>query len=408
MKKQITLLFATLILGFTSCEKNPIVPPVDTNTTLVGTLTENKTLTSDNVWTLKGYVYVPAGITLTIQPGTKIISDVSEKGALCIERGGKIIADGTQSQPIVFTSGQSSPKSGDWGGLIILGNAPTNKPNPTIEGGVGRAFGGVDENDNSGILRYVRVEYAGIAAFPGSEINAFTFGGVGKGTIVDYCQSYYANDDAFEFFGGNVNCSHLVAVGTADDDYDFDFGYTGTIKFAISKRDPQFVDMGDAGNGIECDNDGTGSVAIPVTKPNLQNFTLIGPNSSTSLPNHNLAMRWRRGTAFNVQYSIFYGYMKGGFSIESDITAGYYLNGLSHMHNNYISSFDTMNIVKTSSSVLTKSEMISICEKHGNVITTSQAQPIDNNFRTNSTVVNGSWGAIPAGTSNWTLGWTKF
>jgi hypothetical protein len=407
MKKIIPLLMV-LLFGVTSCKKDPVNPPSDTNTTLVGTLTENKTLTADKVWSLKGYVYIPQGITLTVEPGTKVISDVSEKGALCVERGGKIIADGTADKPIIFTSGQSTPKPGDWGGLIILGNAPTNKPNPTIEGGVGRAFGGVDENDNSGILRYVRVEYAGIAAFPGSEINAFTFGGVGKGTVVDYCESYYANDDAFEFFGGNVNCSHLVAVGTADDDYDFDFGYTGTIKFAISKRDPQFVDMADAGNGIECDNDGTGSVAIPLTKPNLQNFTLIGSIESTSLPNHNLAMRWRRGTAFNVQYSIFYGYMKGGFSVESDITAGYFNTGMSTMFNNYISSVDTVNTIKTSSTLLTKENMLALCTKQGTIVTISQVKPFDNNFQTISSVVNGQWGAIPSGSSIWTLGWTKF
>lgn len=396
-----------LLLGLGSCKpEEPIVPTA--NTELVGTLTENKTLTADKVWSLKGYVYVPEGITLTIEAGTKIVSDVTEKGALCIERGAKIYANGTADQPIIFTSGQSSPKPGDWGGLIILGNAPTNKPNPTIEGGVGRPYGGVDESDNSGVLKYVRVEYAGIAAFPGSEINAFTFGGVGKGTVVDYCESYYANDDAFEFFGGNVNCSHLVAVGTADDDYDFDFGYTGTIKFAISKRDPLFVDMADAGNGIECDNDGTGSVAIPITKPNLQNFTLIGPIESTSLPNHNLAMRWRRGTAFNVQYSIFYGYMKGGFSVESDITAGYFNTGMSTMFNNYISSVDTVNTIKTSSTLLTKENMLALCTKQGTIITSSQVKPFDNNFQTISSVVNGQWGAIPSGSSIWTLGWTKF
>jgi len=406
MKKLIPFIMV-LLLGLGSCKpEEPIVPTA--NTELVGTLTENKTLTADKVWSLKGYVYVPEGITLTIEAGTKIVSDVTEKGALCIERGAKIYANGTADQPIIFTSGQSSPKPGDWGGLIILGNAPTNKPNPTIEGGVGRPYGGVDESDNSGVLKYVRVEYAGIAAFPGSEINAFTFGGVGKGTVVDYCESYYANDDAFEFFGGNVNCSHLVAVGTADDDYDFDFGYTGTIKFAISKRDPLFVDMADAGNGIECDNDGTGSVAIPITKPNLQNFTLIGPIESTSLSNHNLAMRWRRGTAFNVQYSIFYGYMKGGFSIESDITAGYFNTGMSTMFNNYISSVDTVNTIKTSSTLLTKENMLALCSKQGTIITSSQVKPFDNNFQTISSVVNGQWGAIPSGSSIWTLGWTKF
>lgn len=405
MKKLLFMAMTSLML-FSSCEKELINPPI--YTVLTGTLTENRTLTADSVWTLKGYVYVPEGVTLTIEPGTIIKSDVSEKGALCIERGGKIYANGTADKPIIFTSGQSSPKPGDWGGLIILGNAPTNKPNPTIEGGIGRPYGGIDENDNSGVLKYVRVEYAGIAAFPGSEINAFTFGGVGKGTVVDYCESYYANDDAFEFFGGNVNCSHLVAVGTADDDYDFDFGYVGTIKFAISKRDPLFVDMADAGNGIECDNDGTGSVATPVTNPKLNNFTLIGPNDPSSLPNHNLAMRWRRATNFTVQYSIFYGYMKGGFSIESDATAQSFVDGTSTMFNNYISSVDTMNLVKTNSTLLLKDVMLTKVKSQGSVVTSSQVKPFDNNFQTNSAVVNGQWGAIPSGSSNWTLGWTRF
>jgi len=405
MKKLLFMAMASLML-FSSCEKDPINPP--TYTVLSGTLTENLTLTSDSVWTLKGYVYVPEGVTLTIEPGTVIKSDVSEKGALCIERGGKIYANGSETKPIIFTSGQSSPKAGDWGGLIILGNAPTNKPNPTIEGGVGRPYGGLDENDNSGVLKYVRVEYAGIAAFPGSEINAFTFGGVGKGTVVDYCESYYANDDAFEFFGGTVNCSHLIAVGTADDDYDFDFGYTGTIEYAISKRDPLFVDMADAGNGIECDNDGTGSSAIPVTNPKLNQFTMIGPNSPSSLPNHNLAMRWRRGTNFKVQHSIFYGYMKGGFSIESDPTAQSFVDGNSTMFNNYISSVDTMNLVKTNSTLLLKNIMLGQLKSQGTVVTSSQIKPFDENFQTNSIVVNGQWGAIPSGSSNWTLGWTRF
>lgn len=107
-------------------------------------------------------------------------------------------------------------------------------------------------------MRYVRIEYAGVAAFPNSEINALTLGGVGRGTTIEYIQSIYANDDAFEFFGGTVNAKNLVAYATADDDFDFDFGYTGTVSYSVAKRDPLFVDNGDAGNGVECDNDGTG------------------------------------------------------------------------------------------------------------------------------------------------------
>lgn len=157
MKKLFILGLMSLML-FSSCEKDPIDQPTDT--VLVGTLTENKTLTSDKEWTLRGYVYVPEGITLTIEPGTVIKSDIPEKGALCIEMGGKIMAEGTASQPIVFTSGQSSPQPGDWGGILILGKAVINQGTATIEGGVGRQYGGNDDNDNSGVFKYVRIEYA--------------------------------------------------------------------------------------------------------------------------------------------------------------------------------------------------------------------------------------------------------
>lgn len=399
MKK--LLLVAVAALGLlSSCEKEPIAPKVET--VLVGTLNENLTLTADKVWTLKGYVYVPEGITLMIEPGTLIKSDVAEKGALCIERGGRIIAEGSADRPIIFTSGQANPAPGDWGGLIILGKATTNRTTePTIEGGIGRPYGGNDDADNSGVLRYVRVEYAGIAAFPNSEINAFTFGGVGSNTVVEYCESYYGNDDAFEFFGGTVSPKYLIAVGTADDDYDFDFGYRGTIQYAISKRDPDFVDGADAGNGIECDNDGTGSPATPTTHPILLNFTLIGPATSNAAPNHNLAMRWRRASQFTVSNSIFYGYVKGGLSLESDETAQAFKDGVSIFSNNYVSSVDTTKLCVSKSPVVASTEMPSIA--YTSVFSTSQAAPFDSNLQSYT-----NRGAIPAGTVNWTLGWSKF
>lgn len=401
MKKLLLMAVASLMI-LSSCEKEPIEPNVDT--VLVGTLTENKTLTSDKVWTLKGYVYVPEGITLTIEPGTVIKSDISEKGALTIERGGKIMAEGTEDKPIVFTSGQSSPQSGDWGGVVILGRARTNQGEPTIEGGIGRSFGGNDDNDNSGVLKYVRIEYAGIAAFANSEVNALTLGGVGSGTKIEFVECYYSFDDAFEFFGGTVSPKYLVAVGTGDDDYDFDFGYTGTIQYAISKRDPLFVDGADAGNGIECDNDGTGSSLTPTTHPTLLNFTLVGPNSPNSLANHNLAMRWRRGTNFTVRNSIFYGYMKGCFSIESDITATYFRDNHGNFTNNTLHSVDTTKIVVSKATgVITTDDMITKVKHSGNTIYTSSDSPIFNTFETKT----GNVGAIPQGTTNWLIGWTK-
>jgi hypothetical protein len=362
MKKLLTILLA---LGLFSCEKNlggeegPINVP--TTTTLTGNINTTTTLTSDKVWTLKGYVYVTDGAKLIIQPGTTIVSDVAEKGALCIERGSQIIAEGTQSKPIVFTSGRPEGQRtpGDWGGIVILGRAKTNRSSePTIEGGIGRPYGGTNDSDNSGVMKYVRIEYAGIAAMPNSEINALTLGGVGNGTILENIQTIYANDDAFEFFGGTVNGKNLYAFATADDDFDFDFGYTGMITNGVAKRDPQFVDSGDAGNGVECDNDGTGSAAQPYTHPKLFNMILVGPNVSTALANHNLGLRFRRSTQFTMKNSIVWGWMKGGLSLESNETAQFVKDGVSVFENNSVGTFNpTLNFISKATTILTSEQL---------------------------------------------------
>lgn len=393
MKKLLTILLA---LGLFSCEKNlggeedPINVP--TTTTLTGNINTTTTLTSDKVWTLKGYVYVTDGAKLIIQPGTTIVSDVAEKGALCIERGSQIIAEGTQSKPIVFTSGRPEGQRtpGDWGGIVILGKAKTNRSSePTIEGGIGRPYGGTNDSDNSGVMRYVRIEYAGIAALPNSEINALTLGGVGNGTILENIQTIYANDDAFEFFGGNVNGKNLYSFATADDDFDFDFGYTGTITNGVAKRDPQFVDSGDAGNGVECDNDGTGSAAQPYTHPKLFNMILVGPNVSTALANHNLGLRFRRSTQFTMKNSIVWGWMKGGLSLESNETAQFVKDGVSIFENNSVGTFNpTLNFISKATTILTSDQLKTLALSKSN-------KEID--------VV------IPElATPSWTNGWTKF
>ena len=362
MKK---LLVAILAFGLLSCEKElgggdgPINIP--TSTTLTGNINTTTTLTADKVWTLKGYVYVTDGAKLIIQPGTTIVSDISEKGALVIERGAQIVAEGTATKPIVFTSGKAVGERapGDWGGIVILGRAKTNRTSePTIEGGIGRPYGGTNDGDNSGVLRFVRIEYAGIAALPNSEINALTLGGVGSGTIIENVQTIYANDDAFEFFGGTVSARNLYAFATADDDFDFDFGYTGTITNGVAKRDPQFVDSGDAGNGVECDNDGTGSPAQPYTHPKLYNMVLIGPNVSTALANHNLGLRFRRATQFTMKNSIVWGWMKGGLSLESNETAGFVKDGISVFENNSVGTFNpTLNLISRATTILTSEQL---------------------------------------------------
>lgn len=428
-------------LTFTACTKNNddgdiIAPPEDPNATVLrGSLLENKTLTADKVWTLKGYVYVPNGITLTVEPGTVIKSDKTEKGALCVERGGKLIANGTADKPIVFTSGQDagSRNPGDWGGVVLLGYAKTNRSStPVIEGGLDRPYGGTNDADNSGSLKYVRIEYAGIAAFPGSEINGLTLGGVGNGTTLENIQIVYGNDDAYEFFGGNVNAKYLVAYGTADDDFDFDFGYTGKIQFGVALRDPAFVDNGDAGNGIEADNDGSGTTATPYTRPTLSNFTFVGPNNAAgTAANHNYGNRWRRSVRFVLRNSIMMGWQKGGFSIESDGTANDYSNNLSEFKNNLVHAVaDPYRISGLTSATLTATAMKTKAESEGCITYTDAAD-----IRLTSPFTLTSPNLLPAtsspalagasfigldafftsttyvgafGTTNWMASWTRF
>lgn len=345
-----SLLLAVVLFAGACKEDNP--EPVDPSGKQTITLQNGGEITGvykntilnvpEGTFTLKGYVFFEEGSEINIAAGAVIKSDVSNKGALIIERGAKINAVGTAAKPIVFTSGKAvgSRMPGDWGGIVILGKAKTNRTTePTIEGGIGKNYGGTNDNDNSGTLKYVRIEFAGIAAQPNSEINGLTLGAVGSGTTIEYVQVTYGNDDAFEFFGGSVNAKYLIAYGTADDDFDFDFGYTGKIQFGVSLRDPGVVDPGDAANGIESDNDGTGTNATPATRPVLSNFTFIGPNvDNTASKNHNFANRFRRSSQFVLNNSVLIGWMKGGLSLESDGTYNSLLgaSATSQFNNNVI------------------------------------------------------------------------
>ncbi|HRO41670.1 MAG TPA: hypothetical protein PL009_02470 [Flavipsychrobacter sp.] len=358
------------IVGVSSCNKSDDdKPPVVTGAgELKGDISGNRVLTADSVYTIKGYVYVKDGGTLTIPAGTILKSDVIEKAAIIVERGGKIMAEGTAQKPIVFTSGapKGQRRPGDWGGVIILGKAPTNRSTePTIEGGVNRQYGGNDANDNSGVMKYVRIEFAGIAAAPGSEINGLTLGGVGAGTTIENIMVSYGNDDAYEFFGGTVNAKNLVAFANSDDDFDFDFGYVGKLQYGLAIKHPQYADIGDASNGIECDNDGTGTNATPFTHPKISNFTFVGPNNrANTQSNHNFANRWRRSTHFTLRNSVMIGWQKGGFSVESSETGSSYTNGTSEFKNNLVHAI-TRPFYGNSGSGLTDSAVLSIAVASG-------------------------------------------
>jgi len=233
---------------------------------------------------------VKATATLTIDPGTVIYgAPGTPGGGLIVHRGSKIIAEGTAENPIIFTS-KANPgagKTGDWAGLVLCGKAFNNIKNSGSTGVDGveeleGAYGGYhgngaesDDADNSGTLKYVRVEFAGYPINPNQEINGITFGSVGSGTTIDYVQVSYSNDDSYEWFGGKVNASHLIAYKGVDDDFDTDNGFSGRVQFGLGIRDAQTADQSGS-NGFESDNDSHGSTNQPFTDATFANMTIIG------------------------------------------------------------------------------------------------------------------------------------
>ena len=310
--------------GWTNFDPENTVYPA-TITTVSADITTNTTWSG--VVKLMNKVYVKNNATLTIAPGTIIRGDKLTQGSLIITRGAKIIADGTAANPIIFTSNEAvgARNEGDWGGLVLLGLAKNNQPGgvANIEGIVPTTdtqFGGNYDNDNSGILRYVRVEFAGIALEPNKEINGITFGSVGNQTIVDYTQVSFSGDDSYEWFGGTVNCKHIIAYRGLDDDFDTDFGYRGKVQFFLSIRDKDMSDAAGDSNSFESDNDAAGSTAQPKTAPIFSNGTIVGPkgDGTTALPvgeKFEKSFRLRRNTATSVFNTLTTGWEKG-LSIE--------------------------------------------------------------------------------------------
>jgi hypothetical protein len=314
--------------AFTGTCTVTIFPAAGSTITLTGNITSNVTLKSDINYILDGWVYVKSPAILTIEAGTVIKGKVDTKASLVIERGAKIMADGTAAKPIVFTSAKAvgSRAAGDWGGLVICGNAKINVAGGVgeIEGGLGTQYGGSNDSDNSGVLKYIRIEFAGYAFAPDKEINGLTLGGVGNGTTIDYIQVSYSNDDSFEWFGGTVNCKHLIAFSGLDDEFDTDFGFSGLVQYAVGLRDPLVADISKS-NGFESDNDGTGSTNIPTTNPRFANVSLFGPLATPTTTINSLfqsAMHIRRKSNLEVYNSLFAGWPKGLLMADSKGNAG--------------------------------------------------------------------------------------
>ncbi len=318
-----------------------------TNDVLEGEITSDRTLDKSKVYLLRGFVYVKNGATLTIPAGTIIRGDKATKGTLIVTRGSKLEATGTLAEPVVFTSNEPAGDRdyGDWGGIIILGNAPVNPTGgtATIEGGVNNAngdgiYGGTNADDNSGSLTYVRLEFPGIAFQPDNEINGLTMGGVGRGTTMHHIQISFCGDDAFEWFGGNVDAKYLISHRTWDDGFDCDFGYSGRVQFGIDIKDPRIADVSGS-NGFEVDNDGTGSDNTPNTSAVFSNITMVGPLAQTDTTgfnsNHRRGAHLRRNTHLSIFNSVFAGYTVG-ILIDGDKSTVKFQNGTGEIKNTYL------------------------------------------------------------------------
>lgn len=293
--------------------------------TLEGKIDKDTTLRASNSYVLKGLVYITNNATITIEPGTVIKGQyIDPVGGLVVTRGAKINAAGTVDKPIVFTSASPTPRAGDWAGIVLLGKAKTNASFNgqsgvgEIEGGINDAagnglYGGTDDADNSGVLQYVRIEYAGYAFLPDKEINSLTMGGVGSGTTIDHIQISHAKDDAYEWFGGSVNLNYIIAYKTQDDDFDADNGYSGKVQFGLVVRDSSIADISKS-EAIETDNDANGSTNTPKTSAVFSNLTLIGPKATLSNKGNNYylaAAQIRRNSALSIYNSVILGWPIG-------------------------------------------------------------------------------------------------
>lgn len=433
------LLLAGLSVAFTACkDDDDTAPSAPTGPKTVEELPAGnlatRTLSASKIYLLKGAVYVPDGVTLTIEPGTVIKGDKATNGSLVVKQGGRLVANGTADKPIVFTSNQpkGSRAPGDWGGVVICGRAPVNFPGGTgsVEGYDSPiSYGGNDANDNSGSLKYIRIEFAGIALTPGNEINGLTLAGVGASTTIDHIQVIYGGDDAFEFFGGTVNARYLVAAHTTDDMFDTDNGYAGKVQYAFGISNPNLSDQAGSSNGFESDNDANGSANNPQTAAVFANVTLAGPQPTTgaTLPaggnKYGVAVQIRRNSALSLYNSVIAGWPKG-LDINGTASQANFADGTLRVMGTVLAGIPagqeflgtgTEGKFNESGSLNAVMANNSALQLHGNAFSLTAPNSTPN---AGSPVLSGS-AAAPAGieatayrgafgTTNWLQGWTNF
>ena len=327
--KNCTFFVLVLLIAWSGCKKDPVSTQGSVKTqTLQGNITQNTVLSANTHYILKGQVYVKNNATLTIPAGTTIYAapndTLAKKTTLIITRGAKIFINGTVDQPVVFTSNAVVKAQGDWGALVILGNAPTNVGQGNAAGlpiSADTQYGGTNTNDNSGSISYLRIEYAGGINPPAEDewivdkVAGLSLNGVGSGTTIDNVMVEHSNDDGFQFVGGTVNATHLIGYNNGDDDFDIDLGYTGKLQFLISYRTAASSQALRA-NGIESYTDEVPTTNPPISRPVISNATIIGPQGNEMVKtNLNQAVYIRKGTEFAIRNSIIAEYPQGGLMV---------------------------------------------------------------------------------------------
>lgn len=321
------LLVAGLATPVLTDQAPPVnVPGIDKPVVVVtGEITGSETWSNSNYYVLRGAVFVNEGATLNIQAGTRVIGEAGSVGTLIVLRGGRLNAIGTREAPVVFTSDQpvGARARGDWGGLIINGRAPVN-----LEGGEGQGeantgiYGGDDPNDDSGSLRYVRVEFAGVEFSPDNELNGIAFQGVGRGGSYEYIQVHMNRDDGLEWFGGTADIKYAVVSNAADDSFDWTFGWQGRAQFiAIHQRSD------DADWGIEADNNEFNNDLLPRAHPQIYNMTICGDPDTSEGRESVRAVLFRRGTAVTFRNFLITGSKNLGLQIDGGSTLAQVNNG---------------------------------------------------------------------------------
>lgn len=376
-------------------DKNPTTPPTPEELTLQGSLSSEKILLTGNTYKLNKGFHVKAGGSLIIQKGVIIegqeLSD--DPDYILIEQGGKIIAEGTKGQPIVMTS--KTKEAGSWGGVHICGKAPINLQGGNGLSEIGNApYGGSIANDNSGTMKYVRLEYTGFAFNADKESNGLTLYGVGSGTQIEYIQSYKGADDGFEWFGGTVNGKYLVSTGSGDDSFDWTEGWIGKGQFWVAVQDAKDGDC-----LIEADNLANNHLNTPISYPTIANLTLIGNNSADA----KRGVRLRAGTHVKLYNALITG-KEQGLTTETIETAQSFLNGISFVEYAYLSTIFTE-----------KDGVLNLKSKNGNAenqtvnFTNTYVGTVDGGkdlssdpFFTKATYK----GAVEA-SNDWTTGWTR-